>query len=708
MRIRSRRSPSQRRGSKYPRLVIVTTLALGLAVSVVEPGLGRSPQRRSSKKATQKKSVTPPPVQTVPAKEALDQARAAATAEERITLLERFISSYRGDPLEAQGRESLMREYTLRGEQNLREGSPEKALKDFKAVFNLTPAKVSDRVFGQFIFPMPVAMNAFGYRTESATLMKSFEKRFENDVNRLVQIGFFYVQIEAPLEAARVLERAVKLAPTDHRAHNSLGTAFLINLRLDDAAAEFEKALELDPEDEYANLNLANLARATGDYRRAEEYYRKQIAIKSDDGDAHGGLSIALLGLGRDDEAGREAQTAAHFGGADYRFLTQLAYFYAARKKTALARALIERVVRIDPRYAWAHITKANVDALEGRYGDALATMISAQQLGSFPTLSFELVKAFMSLDGYDQAIEVLNRTFTINADGEYETMLAGAVKSRSPRLDSLLDRERQAALFLNEQVTTQTQYRMAESLGRIDYYMKQALAGRKKAEAAPRGGRQPDRARRGAPAGQLAEVTRPRRAQPGAPTELSAGRDAGLPGMDELIHSITAFTALDDGRQAFRMSWVAGRLAQAGLALDAAEQLAHLVIVAADSATEPEGSMRDAPLLDRAGRHGLLLGRAYDALGWSLFKRGDWSGAVDNLSKAIDSFPPSAERNGAVWRLAVATQGSGDERRALDLYIASFEPDSPTADVNRAQIEALYRKLNGSLAGLEERLKQR
>ncbi|HLG16201.1 MAG TPA: tetratricopeptide repeat protein [Blastocatellia bacterium] len=696
--------------------VMVACVLIGALTFVhVVRGSDRLQSRGRSQGKAQAKKPAPPPEPELPPKEALDRARAAPTQKERIELLERFLSTYRGDALESEVRDLLMREYALKGERELREGSTQLAIKDFKSVMRVAPPVITDRVFGQFIFPMPMAMNAFGYRAESVALMKSFEPRFANDVNRLVQIGFFYVQIEAPIEAVRILERAIKLDPQNHRAHNSLGTAYLINLRLDDAAAEFEKALELNPKDEFANLNLGNLARASGDYQRAGEYYRNQLQAKPDDAEAHGGLSIVLLAEGRDEEAELEIKRAVELAPEDYRFLTQLAYFYTTRKKTVIARGLVERAARIDPRYAWAHVTKADIDTIEGKYGDALTTMIGTQTLAAFPTLSFELMKALMSLDGYDQAIEVMNRGFTFTEDGEFATTLGGVMKARSPRLDLLLDRERQASLFLNAQPTTAAQYRLAEALGQVDHYLKAALAGRKALEAATaRKSRAGQPKKSGGAEGraldeELKEATRPRRARPTPPpvdAELSAGRDAGLPGMVELLRAITAFTTLDDGRQAFRMIWAARKLADNNLALEAAEQLARRAIGVAETATEPDGSMRDAPLLDREGRKAVFLGRAHDTLGWALFKRGDTRGAIEHLSIAAQTYTPSAERNAVVWRLAVATQEAGDEKRALDLYIAGYEADSPTAAVRRAQIEALYKKLNGSLAGLEERLK--
>jgi tetratricopeptide (TPR) repeat protein len=679
---------------------------------------GAQPQRTRPRTTPSKSQPKAQPKLEAPAlspQDALESARAMPDQATKIKLLEQMLAGNPPEPYNQQGREMLMREYALKGEQMLREANPKAALQAFKSAVNAAPAVINDKLFGQYIFPLPLAMSAFGYRTESVELMRFIEPRFEGDANRTVEIGFFYVQIEAPLEALRVLTHAVQLAPQDHRAHNSLGTAYLINLRLDDAAGEFQRALELDAKDEYANLNLGNLARAAGAYERAIEFYRRQLRLKPDDAEARGGMALAMFALGRDEEAQAEIKQTQALAG-DYRFLTQLAYFYTTRKKGQMARALVEQALKLEPRYGWALITKGNIDLLEGKYGDALATLIQAQAQASFPTLTFELVKALMSLDGYDQALEVMSKSFTVNDAGEFEAMLGGAVAARSPRLDTLLERERQAALFINDQPTTQLQYRLAETLGVMDYYIKQAATAKKSAQST--GPRRRSRAGQqkpvDAPEAQAESSTpsRPRRARDSSASdatafELNAGADANLPGVAALMRAITQFTTLDDGRQPFRMVWVSRRLTDNTLALDAAEQLARRAIAMADAATEPSGSMRDAPLLDRDGRRAVFLGRAYDALGWAQLKKGNAAAAVESLLKSVESYLPSAERKAAMWHLAVAMQDAGDNRRALDFYIASYDPEAPTAAVRRAQIETLYKRVNGSLAGLEEKLKQ-
>jgi tetratricopeptide (TPR) repeat protein len=649
----------------------------------------------------------------VTAPDALEKIRALTSQTDRINALEKFIVTQRGSEVQ-QAKEQLMREYTLRGEQHLREGSPQNAAKDFSSVLRLAPEKINDKVFDQYIFPMPVAMSAFGFRAESVDLMRSFEKRFENDANRLVQIGFFYVQIEAPLEAVRVLEQTVKAAPGDHRAHNALGSAYLINLRLNDAMSEFERALEINSSDEFANLNIANILRGMGDYERAEQYYRKHLKLKEADSEARGGLAITLFALGRDEQAQRELQAAMQIDSNDYRILTQLAFFFLNRRKPELARPLIDRAARIVPRFAWVHIAKANADLLENKFGDSLSTMITAQEYGQFATMNFELIKMLMAVDGYDQALSVMSKSFTVTPDGEFETTLGGVSKARSQRLDLLIERERQASLFLSESPTTTLQFRLAEALGKIDRYLQIAVAGKGQTSAGSGAAKNKrPAAGKGTKAAKNADednpgATRPRRAagdSPSANDPLSAGRDAALPGMEELLRAITTFTTLDDGRQPFRMIWVARKLTEQGVALDAAEQLARRALAVAESATEPENSMRDAPMLDREGRRSVFSGRVYDVLGWTLFKKGDTRNAIANLTRSVESYLPSAERKTALWHLAVATEEAGDNKNALEFYIASYEPGSGSEKVRKAQIESLYKKVNGSLAGLEERL---
>jgi tetratricopeptide (TPR) repeat protein len=395
-----------------------------------------------------------------------------ATSDQRIALLEKFIAAHPMSVLAEQAQEALVRSHATVGEQALKAGDPKAAAAAFEKALAAAPEKIPDRLFASVIWQMPVVMAAAGYRFDGIQLMRSFEPRFESDASRMIRIGYFYVSIESARDAVRVLEKAVKLDPDNHQARNSLGTAYILSLRLDDAANEFVKAIELDPKEEFAYTSLANLRRATGNPVEAIDLYKKQLEIKPDDAPTHAGLALAYL-LADDDAAASNALgRAIALSANDFRFYTQLAYFYVSRGRTDKAREAIELALKYEPRFAWAHIVLGNILLSERRYREAIEALTQAQAYGDFPTLHFELGKTLMVTDNYDGALDRFHAAFDITEDGQYETNLGDVLPLRTSKLDRLLERERQAVLFLYEQPTTATQYRLAEALSRIGYFL--------------------------------------------------------------------------------------------------------------------------------------------------------------------------------------------------------------------------------------------
>jgi tetratricopeptide (TPR) repeat protein len=388
----------------------------------------------------------------------------------RISALEKFIADHPSSALADQAREALVRTHATVGEQALKSGNPKAAAEAFTRALGAAPEKISDRLFLQVIWQMPVVMAASGYRFDGIQLMRSFEKRFESEPSRLVVIGNFFTSVESAPDAIRVLEKAAQVAPSDHRIYTALGTAYVISLRLDDAANAFAKAIELEPKEEFAYLGLANLRRATGNATEAIELYKKQLETKPDDAQSYGGLAIAYLMNDDEAAAGNALGRALALAPGDFRLYTQLGYFYASRGRIPKAREAIELSLRYEPRFSWTHITLGNVLLAEKRYKEAIEQLSQAQQYGDFPTLHYELGKAYLVSDQYDAAIEQFKAAFDLAEDGQFETSLGDVLKVKTSKLEMLLERERQAVLFLFEQPTTTTQYLLSESLTRINH----------------------------------------------------------------------------------------------------------------------------------------------------------------------------------------------------------------------------------------------
>src|ERR1044071_5168404 len=81
---------------------------------------------------------------------------------------------------------------------------------------------------------------------------------------RLLAVTQFYLAIEDAREANRLAELTVQNAPDLAAAHQALGAARHIALRLDDAEAEYARAVALDPKSTAAKLALADLKRSSG------------------------------------------------------------------------------------------------------------------------------------------------------------------------------------------------------------------------------------------------------------------------------------------------------------------------------------------------------------------------------------------------------------------------------------------------------------
>jgi tetratricopeptide (TPR) repeat protein len=744
----------------------------------------------------------------------LDKALAAET-DARIPLLEKFIAEHPQSLLIEQAREALVRTHATVGEVGLKNGDPRAASAAFTRALEAAGDTISDRLFKNVIWQMPLVMASAGFRTDSIELMKSFEPRFQSDAPRLIQIGYFYVSIQSPHDAVRVLERAVAVAPDDHRAHNTLGTAYVISLRLDDAANEFARAIELDAKEEFAYASLANLRRAFGNSTEAVELYKKQLEIKSDDPETYGNLAVAHL-LNDDDASAAQALARALALRPDnFRLYTTLGYYYVSRGMYDKAREMADLSLRYEPRFAWTHVVRGNVLLGQKRYAEAVQALSEAQSYGDFPTLHFELAKAHMVNDQFEQALEQLQAAFDITDDGQFETRLGDVLDLRSSKLELLLERERRAVLFMPVQPTTETQYRLAESLARIGHFLElipdAATGARVESpkpaapaavepasvepeptaptspllpevlpEPAPETSEPPAPAededpppyarfvrrvvfQQPAPAGSGRIVTtdpelkpadaplvfRPRRAAPrpepaagtapdtaveltsdpasdpaagtapatdvpptSAPAvaEAAPAFDPNGPAVDpevreRLVAAIDAFVGVDDGREAFRKMWVARKLADKGVMLDKAKELAEQALAQAPASVEQDRSLRDMPDADLETRKAVLTARAQDALGWVLLKRREMDEAIAQLTRSVQGAAADPEVSSRIWHLGVAKQETGAEQEALDLYVRAYDPASPAAPIRRRIIEQLYTKLHGSTEGLDARL---
>lgn len=622
----------------------------------------------------------PAPLPQAPAPPAIGSIEAALAVEdptERLAALQKFLKT-NIIPEQAQtAREGIVASYAQMAEVQLGENNIDKALADFRKALSVLPEKTSDRFFEETVIRIPLAVSVRGYRNEAIGLARQLENRFAKEAAPLARIGEFYMTVEAPSDAVRALEAALALGSDEARFHRALGAAYRIGLRLDDAVSEYQQAIKLDPHEKRAYYELANLYRAHGAYADAVKLYRKQLEIDPKHTPSYKGLALTFLAQNDEEQASASLTQARDLRGApeeitqDIYLQTQLAFYYLAQSKLKQARQAAEAALLVEPRYAWARIAAAEVDLAENKFFEAERNLLAAQQYAGFPTLFFTFGKLYLMVEDFDGALEQFAKAFSYSPEKQFTAKLGGTLDVQGDNLKELLSREHQAAIFLAEPPTNEEQFKLIDALVRFNIRLKGL-----KPPAAGKSGATP------------------------APTPKQ---------LEELEQAADDFIEAERSRRSFRSLHAAQQLAQAGVSPQLAIVLADQAYSLADIATLLEGSIRDYPNYDREGRLRIFRGRALDAKGWALYKAGQNEAAITALSAAAQTYGPLPEGKRALWHLAVAKETAGEMREALELYLAGYEPPSAKSsfDGNRTVLEAIYRKVNGSTEGLDERLRR-
>ena len=182
-------------------------------------------------------------------------------------------------------------------------------------------------------------------------------------------------------------ETAVKLAPDLAEAHRILAVGLHISLRLDEAAAEYKRTLELDPDVEGLARQSRRSLSCLGQSRRSTCALQRTTRSRSERRAARAGKVISLLELSRTEEANSALDAALTADPRNLPLLAGTAYWFAAHDNNEKAFDLARRAIAIEPRYTWAQVALSRAYLGLKRPLNAERAMRYARQYGKFPTL---------------------------------------------------------------------------------------------------------------------------------------------------------------------------------------------------------------------------------------------------------------------------------------------------------------------------------
>jgi tetratricopeptide (TPR) repeat protein len=341
-----------------------------------------------------------------------------------------------------------------------------------------------------------------------------------------------------------------------------------------------------------------------------------------------------------------------------------------------LALSLGQKAVQIEPRYTWSQIALARALVAQKKPLEAERALRFARQYGKFPTLDYELASVLAAASLYEEAAETLMQSFSLK-DGQIETRLGGQTSARNASFIELLAPERRASIFQSVAADTENNAKLLKALLTFTTLINE---------------------------------------------ETNGGR------IDEERATAAAreFASGDDPTRVHRQLYAASRLLQKGIGFQTAYELAEAARSSAEAGMNvpaltlavqadefralragaiAAGGTPDIPDAPRNVLSNLLRGRVEDVSGWALFNEDKLDEAVEHLKRAVAILPegtPAARTS--LWRLGVALERQDKKTEALSYYIKSFNAGEPDPG-RRAVIEQLYRKVNGSLDGLEARI---
>ena len=261
-------------------------------------------------------------------------------------------------------------------------------------------------------------------------------------------------------------------------AHNNLGDAFYQQGRMNEAIAQFQKTLAIDPNNPEANYDLGNAFFQQGRMDEAIAQFQKTLAINSSDmdvhynyADVHNNLGNVFLRQGRMDEAVAQFQKALAINPKDANTHYNLGNAFRQQGGVNEAIAHFQMALAIKPQFAEAHYNLGNAFLQQGHVDEAITHFQKALTIkpdyveaqnnmawvlatcpqaslrngikavglaeranqitgGGKPVVLCTLAAAYAEAGRFPEAIETVQRALHL-AEEQSNTALAGALQSQ-------------------------------------------------------------------------------------------------------------------------------------------------------------------------------------------------------------------------------------------------------------------------------------
>lgn len=178
-------------------------------------------------------------------------------------------------------------------------------------------------------------------------------------------------------------DEALRLDPSYAHAYSTRGNAYRRKGENDRGIADYDEALRLNPDFSVAYYNRGNAYRDKSDYHRAIESYDEAIRLDPAFAVAFVNRGLAHQGAGQYELAIADYDQGLRLDPRDLRAYTNRGLVYYRKGQYARALAEQDEAIRINPKYVSAYANRARVFAWTNRLDDAKREVDQALSLAS-------------------------------------------------------------------------------------------------------------------------------------------------------------------------------------------------------------------------------------------------------------------------------------------------------------------------------------
>ncbi len=210
----------------------------------------------------------------------------------------------------------------------------------------------------------------------------------------------------------------------------------------EEAIAEWKKALELNPQDPFANNNLGTHLLKKGQLDAAIPYFQKAVQAKPEYADAQNNLGICLMQRGKLDQASVHLRKAQEDDRRNLQTYYNLGALFYMQGKIPEALAQWHAGLDVDPdnlpllrQTAWVLATNPDASVRNGIEAVKLAERAMKFSGGKDPDVLDTLAAAYAEAGRFPEAIETARQAFTL-ATGPLVDEVKGRIalyESKSP-----------------------------------------------------------------------------------------------------------------------------------------------------------------------------------------------------------------------------------------------------------------------------------